>query len=163
MLRFIVPSIALLVLAGCTESDSETATVSLSWMSPDQGQLLAIYQSTGDAITVLDGRGGSYGELSLFVDGITISSDEEITSMRESTVEPVLVTRAEVDCVEITDFPLEQYCMLTLASFEIVPDGMECSDMECGEAHMELTARLRQNASNHWAIVGETMSGLLAG
>jgi len=163
MWKYFVPSIALLALVGCSGSESEISDTAPSWTSPDSAQLLTLYQSAGDRIAVLDGNGSSYGELSMFIDGITISSESEIAALRATAVEPVLVTSAQTDCVEIAEFPLEQFCMLTLSSFEIVPDGMDCVDMECGEAHMELTARLRLINSNEWEIVGNTMSGLLAG
>jgi hypothetical protein len=103
------------------------------------------------------------GPMSMFVSGVELTPESEIAALRERANDVTQVSSGSANCTEIEDVPLEQFCMLSVSGFEIVPDGMECMDMECGESYFEITARLRQTAPGEWEVVGETASGLFAG
>ncbi|QNL18456.1 hypothetical protein HXX25_03355 [Hyphobacterium sp. CCMP332] len=163
MQRIIFTLATTVCLAGCGGSTDTAAPDTLSWTSPNANELLGVYQDAGDSVAVIDQNGSDYGPMSMFVSGVELTPESEIAALRERANDVTQVSSGSANCTEIEDVPLEQFCMLSVSGFEIVPDGMECMDMECGESYFEITARLRQTAPGEWEVVGETASGLFAG
>lgn len=163
MYRLTMIAVAAACLASCTNDPQDAADTSATWQSPDTAQLLAVYQAAGDDVAVIDQNGSDYGPMSIFVSGVELTSQSEIEALRESAVDVTSVSTGSADCTAIDGFPMEQFCMLSVSSFEIVPEGLECSESECGESYFEITARLRLIAPGEWQIVGDTAAGLFAG